>query len=83
MLVGINEGVSIQFYEIARFTKAEVESFRDNPEEYLLREDDIVLAGTGTIGKVVHLCGYFQKDANAEKVESEYVFENGSTSDDK
>ena len=35
LLVGINEGVSIQFYEIARFTKAEVDGFRDNPEEYL------------------------------------------------
>ena len=36
LLVGINEGVTIQFYEIARFAKAEVDSFRDNPEEYLL-----------------------------------------------
>lgn len=35
LLVGINEGVAIQFYEIARFTKAQVDSFRGNPEEYL------------------------------------------------
>ena len=35
LLVGINEGVGIQFYEIARFTKEEVDGFRDNPEEYL------------------------------------------------
>ena len=36
LLVGRNEGVGIQFYEIARFTKKEVDGFRDNPEEYLL-----------------------------------------------
>ena len=36
LLVGINEGVSIQFYEIARFTKEETDGFRDNPEQYLL-----------------------------------------------
>ena len=36
LLVGKNEGVGIQFYEIARFTKEEVDGFRDNPEEYLL-----------------------------------------------
>ena len=36
LLVGVNEGVGIQFYEIARFTKEEVDGFRDNPEEYLL-----------------------------------------------
>ena len=36
LLVGINEGVGIQFYEIARFSKEEVDAFRDNPEEYLL-----------------------------------------------
>ena len=35
LLVGINEGVAIQFYEIARFTKAEVDGFRNNPEEFL------------------------------------------------
>jgi hypothetical protein len=35
LLVGINEGVSIQFYEIARFTKKEVDSFRDFPKKYL------------------------------------------------
>ena len=35
LLVGINEGVAIQFYEIARFTKEEVNSFRNNPEEYI------------------------------------------------
>ena len=36
LLVGINEGVGIQFYEIARFTKEEVDGFRDNPDEYML-----------------------------------------------
>jgi hypothetical protein len=35
LLVGVNEGVAIQFYEIARFTKTEIDSFRDNPEGYL------------------------------------------------
>ena len=35
LLVGVNEGVAIQFYEIARFTKTEIDSFRDNPEKYL------------------------------------------------
>ena len=35
LLVGVNEGVSIQFYEIARFTKEEVDGFRDCPEKYL------------------------------------------------
>ena len=35
LLVGTNEGVGIQFYEIARFTKEEVDAFRDNAEEYL------------------------------------------------
>ena len=35
LLVGINEGVAIQFYEIARFTKAEIDGFRDNPEKFL------------------------------------------------
>ena len=36
LLVGVHEGVSIQFYEIARFTKEEVDGFRDCPEKYLL-----------------------------------------------
>ena len=35
LLVGVNEGVSIQFYEIARFSNTEIEVFRDNPEKYL------------------------------------------------
>ena len=35
LLVGISEGVSIQFYEIARFTKTNVDSFRNNPDEFL------------------------------------------------
>ena len=35
LLVGVNEGVSIQFYEIARFTKEEVDGFRNCPEKYL------------------------------------------------
>ena len=35
LLVGINEGVAIQFYEIARFRKVEVDSFRNDPEKYL------------------------------------------------
>ena len=35
LLVGINEGVAIQFYEIARFTKSEVDGFRDNPKKFL------------------------------------------------
>ena len=35
LLVGVNEGVSIQFYEIARFSNTEIETFRDNPEKYL------------------------------------------------
>ena len=35
LLVGVNEGVSIQFYEIARFTKEEVDGFRNYPEKYL------------------------------------------------
>ena len=36
LLVGVIEGVGIQFYEIARFTKKDVDGFRDNPDEYLL-----------------------------------------------
>ena len=35
LLVGVNEGVAIQFYEIARFTKEEVDKFRGDPENYL------------------------------------------------
>jgi hypothetical protein len=35
LLVGVNEGVAIQFYEIGRFTKTESDGFRDNPEVYL------------------------------------------------
>ncbi len=35
LLVGVREGVAIQFYEIARFSKADIDSFRDNTEEYL------------------------------------------------
>ena len=35
LLVGVSEGVSIQFYEIARFTKEEVDGFRNHPEKYL------------------------------------------------
>ena len=36
LLVGVIEGVGIQFYEIARFTKKDVDGFRDNPDKYLL-----------------------------------------------
>ena len=36
LLVGVIEGVGIQFCEIARFTKKEVDGFRDNPDKYLL-----------------------------------------------
>ena len=36
LLVGIKEGVGIYFYEIARFTRAEFDGFRDRCEEYLL-----------------------------------------------
>ncbi|KMP12493.1 hypothetical protein UR09_01160 [Candidatus Nitromaritima sp. SCGC AAA799-A02] len=35
LLVGIHEGVGIQFYEIARFSKEEVDGFRSDPEKYL------------------------------------------------
>ncbi len=35
LLVGVNEGVSIQFYEIARFTLEEFNGFRFNTKEYL------------------------------------------------
>ena len=33
--VGIYKGVGLQFYEIARFAKEEVDGFRGGPEEYL------------------------------------------------
>lgn len=36
LLAGVLEGVAIYFYEIARFTKEELDGFRDRPEEYLL-----------------------------------------------
>ncbi len=35
LLVGVNEGVSIFFYEIAQFTLEEFETFRDRTEDYL------------------------------------------------
>ena len=35
LLAGVLEGVAIYFYEIARFTKGELDGFRDRPEEYL------------------------------------------------
>lgn len=35
LLVGIQQGVSIQFYEIARFTLDEFNTFRDHTESYL------------------------------------------------
>jgi len=35
LLVGVQDGVSIFFYEIAQFTLAEFKAFRDNAEEYL------------------------------------------------
>ncbi|GJL78124.1 MAG: hypothetical protein NPINA01_11130 [Nitrospinaceae bacterium] len=35
LLVGIKEGVGIYFYEIAKFTLEEFNTFRDRPEEYL------------------------------------------------
>ena len=35
LLAGVLEGVAIYFYEIAKFTKEEVDGFRDGPEEYL------------------------------------------------
>ncbi|MCF8720725.1 hypothetical protein [Nitrospina gracilis] len=35
LLVGVYEGVSIYFYEIAKFTLEEFNGFRDNCEEYL------------------------------------------------
>ena len=37
LLVGVNEGVGIQFYEIARFTKEQVDGFRADPEDYLFK----------------------------------------------
>ena len=35
LLVGVQDGVSIFFYEIAQFTLEEFKAFRDNAEEYL------------------------------------------------
>ncbi len=35
LLAGVLEGVAIYFYEIAKFTKEELDSFRGDPEEYL------------------------------------------------
>ena len=35
LLAGVLEGVAIYFYEIARFSKQELDSFRDRPEEFL------------------------------------------------
>ena len=35
LLAGVLEGVAIYFYEIAKFTKEEVDGFRVGPEEYL------------------------------------------------
>jgi hypothetical protein len=35
LLVGINEGVGVVFYEIAKITLAEFDRFRDNVEGYL------------------------------------------------
>jgi hypothetical protein len=35
LLAGVYEGVGIYFYEIARFTREEVDGFRAAPEQYL------------------------------------------------
>ena len=35
LLAGVLEGVAIYFYEIAKFSKEELDGFRDRPEEYL------------------------------------------------
>lgn len=35
LLVGVKEGVGICFYEIAKFTREDFESFRDHVEKYL------------------------------------------------
>ncbi|QPJ66087.1 MAG: hypothetical protein G3M78_12070 [Candidatus Nitrohelix vancouverensis] len=35
LLVGINQGVTITFHEIARFSKEEFDQFRDHTEAYL------------------------------------------------
>ena len=35
LLAGVNEGVGIYFYEIAKFTLEEFKQFRDKPEAYL------------------------------------------------
>lgn len=36
LLVGINEGVGVVFYEIAKITRTEFDQFRDNVDGYLL-----------------------------------------------
>ena len=35
LLAGVLEGVGIYFYEIGKFTKEELDGFRDRPKEYL------------------------------------------------
>ena len=35
LLAGVLEGVAIYFYEIAKFSKEELDGFKDRPEEYL------------------------------------------------
>ena len=35
LLARVLEGVAIYFYEIAKFTREELDGFRDRPEEYL------------------------------------------------
>lgn len=35
LLVGVNEGVTIVFYEIAQFTLEEFNAFRNNAEQYI------------------------------------------------
>ena len=35
LLAGVLEGVAIYFYEIAKFSKEELDGFRGRPEEYL------------------------------------------------
>ncbi len=35
LLIGVNEGVGINFYEIAKFTRDEFEDFRENTEKYI------------------------------------------------
>ncbi|GIS84810.1 MAG: hypothetical protein CM1200mP16_11100 [Nitrospina sp.] len=38
LLAGVLEGVAIYFYEIARFSKQELDGFREHPEEYLFEQ---------------------------------------------